>query len=305
MINRSRPFASDKLHWFFNELSGYYDWGNQELEGSLLRWNLLEEKNRTDEKLAYSFLKLSFTVSYLELINALQWFSAGLLLKRKAYLPAQTLQMYYYSIFFSCGSFLAAHAKGYYTVKEELHNNLETTTVRKVVWFEDQEPPYLCLADKGRGGEHKLRANWFYEVLKSWDKKEYHQPVLLFENTRDFHTDWRNITTYGLSTMAEELHHNADHHAKIPDIASLIKLWNRDEMLINYFPEEYWVFEHLKIPLGLHARLLQNYKGETPFTQAQTYVTETLLFRHNKTGMKSLLIEILEPILESMKINTG
>ena len=104
MINRSRPFASDKLHWLFNELSGFYDRGNQELVRSLLHWNLLEEKNRADEKLAYSFLKWSFTVSYLELINALQWFSAGLFLHRKAYLPAQTMQMYYYSIFFSCGS---------------------------------------------------------------------------------------------------------------------------------------------------------------------------------------------------------
>lgn len=304
MINRSRPFASDKLHWLFNELSGFYDWGNQELVRSLLHWNLLEEKNRTDEKLAYSFLKWSFTVSYLELINALQWFSAGLFLDRKAYLPAQTMQMYYYSIFFSCGSFLAAHGKGHYTVKEELRDNLEKTKVRKEVWFENQEPPYLCLA-KGRGREHESRANWFYEVLKSWDKKGYHQPALLFEKDRDYHTGWRNLTTYSLSTMAEELHHNAEHHAKVPDVDMLLKLWNRDEMLMDYFPEEFWVFEHLKVPLGLHVRLLENYKGDTPFTQAQTYITETLLFRHNKTGIKVFLIEILKPIIEHMKINAG
>jgi hypothetical protein len=52
MINRNKPIASDNLHWLFNELSGYYDLGNQELAGTLLGWNLLEEKNRTDETLA-------------------------------------------------------------------------------------------------------------------------------------------------------------------------------------------------------------------------------------------------------------
>jgi hypothetical protein len=82
MINRSKPIATDRLCWFFNELKGFYNWGNQELQGSLWRWNLLEEQHRTDEQLAYSFLKWSFTVSYLELINALQWLSAGILLYR-------------------------------------------------------------------------------------------------------------------------------------------------------------------------------------------------------------------------------
>jgi hypothetical protein len=250
-------------------------------------------------------LKWSFTVSYLELSNALEWFLAGILLHSKAYLPAQIMQMYYYSIFFSCGSFLAAHGKGHYTVKEELREHFETTTQRKVVWFENQEPPYLCLTDKGRGDEHEFRAKWFYKILKFWNKKDDHQPALMFENDRDYHTGFRNLFTYSLYTMAEELHHEADHHAKVPTVEMLMKLWSRDEILIDYFPEEFWVFEHLKVPLGLHIRLLENYRGETPYTQAQTYITQTLLSHHNKTGIRLLLIEILKPILESMKINVG
>jgi hypothetical protein len=305
MINRNKPIATDRLCWFFNELKGFYNWGNQELQGSLWRWNFLEEQHRTDEQLAYSFLKWSFTVSYLELINALQWLSAGVLLYRKAYLPAQTMQMYYYSIFFSYGSFLAAHGKGLYTVKEELREHFETTPDRRVIWFEDQEPAYLCLADRPRSNEHKSRANWFYEILKGWDKKDAHQPVLLFQNDRDYHTGERNQYTYSLFTMADELHHNASHHTNLPTVDELIRLWNRDESVIDDLPEEFWAFEHLKVPLALHIRLLDNYKGDSPFTQAQTYITETLLSRHKETGIKSVLIEILKPILERMNINAG
>ena len=305
MLNRNKPLAADRLHWFFNELQGFYNWGNQELQGALWRWNFLEEQNRTDEQLAHSFLKWSFTVSYLELINSLQWLSAGILLYRQAYLPAQTMHMYYYSIFFSCGSFLAAHGKGHYTVSEEMRERFKTATQRKVVWFEDQEPPYLCVVDKGRGGEHEFRANWFYEILKDWDNKDAHQPVLSFQTERDYHTGERNQYTYSLFTMAEELHHNAAHHTNLPTVDDLIRLWNRDETLVDYFLEEFWAFEHLKVPLALHVQLLENYQGETPFTQAQTYITETLLSRHNETGIKSVLIEILKPILERMNINAG
>lgn len=186
-----------------------------------------------------------------------------------------------------------------------MQEHLETKTQRQVIWFEDQEPPYLCIADKGRRGEHEFRANWFYEIMKSWDKKDAHKPVLLFQDDKYYHTGDRNRFTYSLSTMAAELHHNVSHRINSPTIDALIKLWNRDGTLVDYLPEEFWAFEHLKVPLGLHVRLLENYKGETPFTQAQTYITETLLSRHNKTGIKSILIEILKPILERMNLNTG
>ena len=65
-----------------------------------------------------------------------------------------------------------------------------------------------------------------------------------------------------------------------------------------------YVLEHLKVPLELHARLLENYKGKTPFTQAQIYITEVLLFRHKITGLRPLLSEILKPFIEHMKIDT-
>jgi len=304
MDNRNKPIASDKLYWLFNELEGYYVWGNRELAMELLKWNLVEEKNQKDEGLSYSFLKWSFTVSYLELINALQWFSAGILLHRKAYLPSQIMQMYYYSIFFSSGSFLAAHGKGHYKVKEEFENYPNTNPVRKEMWFENQEPPYLCLKDMGKGGEHKIRAHWFYETCKYWDKKDNHKPVLLFEDDRKYHTNSRNDSTYSLFEMAEELRYPAHYNPDGPTTDMLIELWKGNNELVDYFPDEFWVLEHLKVPLELHARLLKNYKGKTPFTQAQIYITEVLLFRHKITGLRPLLSEILKPFIEHMKIDT-
>jgi hypothetical protein len=261
--NREEPFASGTLTRLFIELSGYYDLGNEELAGILLRWNLLEERNRTDINLAYDFVKWSLTVSFLELVNSLQWFLAGVLLHRLARFPAQVMQLYYYSIFFSYGSFLAAHGKGYYTVKQELDGSKST---RKEVWFfEEDKHPQIWIEDKGRGGEHEIRAKWFYKVFNNWDQRASHPAVIMFERDSLYHSGFRNMFTYSLFTMANELHSDETLTLNLPTNEILLSLWNRDEKLVDYFPEEFWVLEHIKVSVHLHSMLLEKYKHGTPY----------------------------------------
>jgi len=261
----------------------------------LLDWNLLEDKNRTDDKIAWSFLKWSFTTSFLELLNSLQWFMSGIFLQRAAYLPAQFLQQYYYSIFFSYGSFLALHGKGHYTVAIEFKGNRDISSIRKELWFSEGPPPFIGIKSKGSGGEHEVRANWYYEVFKAWDQSDSYPAVLLFESDRAFHTGFRNMFTYALSGMAEELHHQDSRDPISNEI--ILDLWNGNDELVDYFPEVFWVLEHLRVPLEIHSRLIAEHKSCSPVTPKQKYLLETLINRHKDTGVSELIGNILQPLI--------
>lgn len=194
--NRAKPFDFNILSSLFNEFDGYYDAVNQQLFETLVHWDLLDENNRKDKAIAYSFMKWSLTVSFLKLINSFQWFLAGVLLDRTDVFPAQVMQMYYYSIFFSSGSFLSSQGKGHYTIKTEVGPSGELKPTRREVWFESETPPFLCIKEQGRGGEHEIRANWFYEVFRNWESRNNYPAVLLFESDRRYHTGFRNMFTY-------------------------------------------------------------------------------------------------------------
>jgi len=233
--NRNQPFDFADLSQLFNQLDGYADLRNEELAVTLLRWNFLEENNRKDTRLVYSYMKWSFSVSFLEFMNSWQWFLGGILLRRQTYMIAQMMQLYYYSIFFSYGSFLSGHGKGHYTIKEEMGASHEIKSTRKEVWLENQDFPSLCIKDKGRRGEHETRANWFHDVFRNWDLKHTHPSVSLFENDRTFHTGDRNFFTYSLQEMATELSHPQEDYEGFPTNEILLKLWHRDDTLIDYF----------------------------------------------------------------------
>ncbi|MBD2131182.1 hypothetical protein H6F47_01570 [Sphaerospermopsis sp. FACHB-1094] len=114
---RETTFTFKRLSSEFNNLEGYYNLYNDRLASQLKELNLLGG-DRTAENKVYDqakiviYKKWSFTVSFLQMLNAWQWFFAGILLERNSYLTTQAMQMYYYTIFFSCGSFLSAHFRG-------------------------------------------------------------------------------------------------------------------------------------------------------------------------------------------------
>jgi len=133
--NHTTTFSFDHLSKIFNMYPGYYDLSNRDLGNLLESCNLLEEECRQDDAVIANYQKWSFTASFLQLINAWQWFLSGVLLGIHACLPAQAMQIYYYSISFSYGSFLSAQFKGHYS----LETNIEDNKVRKTrmeVWLD-------------------------------------------------------------------------------------------------------------------------------------------------------------------------
>jgi hypothetical protein len=103
---RTEAYSITALSKLFNLFDGYYDLDRIGLARFLEGMNLLEQENREGLETFAKYAKWSFAISFLEMLNAWQWFLAGIILSRQAYLPAQTMQMYYYSIFFSYRSFL-------------------------------------------------------------------------------------------------------------------------------------------------------------------------------------------------------
>ena len=302
--DRSKTYNTASLSALFSKLNGYYNLDNRALARLLLKWDLLEDNNRKDTQIVASYMKWSFTVSFLQLLNAWQWFLAGILLGRQTYMPAQIMQMYYYSIFFSYGSFLSAQFKGHYTLKVKVANDKSIKKTRKEVWVgQDNNKPCLCIKSKGRGGEHELRAKWFYEVFKNWDLSNEYPDVLAFQDNREFHVGLRNMYTYSLADIGEEFFYaGPDACPTPPSNETLLSLWRREKEWPNYFPEEFWALEHIKAAIGLHARLLENYDKESPYTTAQTLLVRSLYKYHKETGMAALLEEAMGPILAHIRI---
>jgi hypothetical protein len=294
-IGRSLPIGFESLTEFFTEAGGYPPLGNEELGVTLVKWDLLQEENRNDPTSALRYLHWSLATSFLEWLNAIQWLAAGFVLQKTAYLPAQVLQSYYYSIFFSYGSFLALHGKGHYTVKVDIESSNEIESTRRELWFVEGPPPRIGLKAKRRGGEHQIRANWFYEVFRRWDRRELYPTVRLFEEDQSYHTGFRNMFTYSLFEMAEELHHKADHESITADI--LKGLWNSDSNLIEYFPEEYWALVHLKTSFEMHRDLVTGYEEGNPLTHVQQYLLSTLMERHEGTAFSDFIDHIIDPFL--------
>ena len=173
-------------------------------------------------------------------------------------LSRDTTQMYYYSIFFSYGAFLSAQLKGHYTLKLEFPNDSDVKKIRREVWIGTKDDQlYIDLKSKGRGGEHEIRAKWFYEVFRNWDFRDGYLDVLEFESDRTFHTSFRNMYTYSLGDIARELFHSVPNgYPFSPSDEVLLGIWRRGTELIECYPETFWALEHIKTVVDLHNRLL-------------------------------------------------
>lgn len=291
---RTKPISFATLSQFFRQVGGYYNMGNEELDRALLQWDLLDDANRRDEQIVWSFLKWSLTASFLQMMNALEWFAAGIVLKRSSYLPAQMMQSYYYSIYFSYGSFLALQGKGHYTVRLERNGAHEPKPARRELWFEEDPALVIGIKQMGGGGEHVARANWYYHVFKSWDMRESHPAIQLFEDDAMFHTGFRNMFTYQLSEMADELHHDDTDDPITDEI--LLRLWNQDSELVGYFPEEFWPLAHFKAAFVTHCKLVNEFSEGNPFTHVQEYLLCALISRHRQSGLADVFAEITKPL---------
>ncbi|MBD2625523.1 hypothetical protein [Trichormus variabilis] len=300
---RTTPVEFKILLERFNLLDGYDNLANDQLGKTLEGWNLLEENNRKKEQVIASYQKWSFTTSFLQMINAWQWFFSGVLLGRQAYLPAQSMQMYYYSIFFSYGAFLSAQCKGHYTVETKLEQDNKAKKTRKEVWLNTKSDGTSCIEikDKGRGGEHEIRSDWFYAVFKQWDFKASHPNVLYFKDNPEFHSSNRNLFTYSLSDMSEELYSIPEERSAPPSNEILISLWNREKDWLNYYPEEFVALEHIKVVVDLHTRLLKGYDNNFPYSQQQILLLKNLCDHHINNGLIQLLKESMPIILEPIE----
>jgi len=361
---RETTFLFQRLLDEFNDIEGYYNLYNDALASQLKELNLLgitkTEENKVDdiEKIAI-YKKWSFSVSFLQMLNAWQWFFAGILLQRNSYLTTQAMQMYYYAIFFSCGSFLSAHFKGNYTVAdlpqqprdknrkntnnefaEQVHNeilralkangqdtesylssihdnqNIEEIleSARREVWLVDDKKDdnynynYIYVAKKKEknGGEHEVRSRWYYNVFQdSWEKsiKISYPEVRNFKKNdyNTLHSDRRNMFTYSIQMMADELCSLDQDSALKND--GIICLWQRKSSdLANICPEAFWALQHIKVVVDLHTKLLEGYKKKSPYTEVQEHLLRNLCEHHKRTGLVEVLKLAMPTILEKIGI---
>lgn len=357
---RETTFTFKKLSSEFNELRGYYNLNNNDFASQLKLLKLLgeepEKENKVDnQEIIAIYNKWSFTVSFLQMLNAWQWFFAGILLERNSYLTTQAMQMYYYAIFFSYGSFLSAHFKGNYTIADieklkkanKNKNNAITKKVRdetlrvlelmgqntesyllsindnqnieeiiesarREIWLVENKTDgnYIYVADKERkkGGEHEVRAIWYYSVFKGWESNINisYPDVRCFnenDNSKKFHSDMRNRFTYSIQMMTDELcNYNLSEDRGLTN-DGIICLWQRESVdLTTRCPEAFWALEHIKVVVDLHTKLLKEYKKDSPYTEEQENLLKNLCEHHKKTGLIEVLKVVMPTILQKVGI---
>jgi hypothetical protein len=102
--------------------------------------------------------------------------------------------------------------------------------------------------------------------------------------------------------MGEELFSMPDHaKGKIPNDI-LIQLWNLDDDIAEYYPEQSWALEHIKVPLFLHLKLLEGYEDDSPYYSSQINLFRQLYNHHKTTDLSFFLEGTVGPILEHMDI---
>lgn len=284
----------------FEKTCAYLDLNNDGLANMAVHWNLLDSKNLQDNSIISSYLPWSYTVSFLYMVNAWQWFFSGVLLSRQTYLPAQILQTWYYSKFFASLSFLASHFKGIYTVEIKERNDpnvIGHSRTRRAIWFENSDPKKNCLAldnIQPRGGQHEIIAYWFYEVFNNWDKKHEYPDVAAFINDRKFHTYFRNLYTYSLADIAEELF-SSDNQLHL-DNDLIIELWKRNVKAVEIFPDAFWTIEHLKLVTNLHVQFIAT--KDKPLKNSQNLLLQGLYRLHKKTTLDNILNVVFKGIVK-------
>ncbi len=288
---RTTLISLANLSALFKVVGGYFSLSNRELRESLIDWDISRTGAQKDKETIVKFIKWSFSASFLQLVNAFQWFLAGLTLNTLGRFPAQYLQMYYYAIFFASGSFLSAYGKGMYTITQQPEK-----PSRQEVWV-DWSDFALCLKQVG-GNEHLRRAKWFYEAFSQWENKGDYPSILLFQNAREFHTSWRNLLTYSLADMSEEIFSEPANWDFVPE-EIILSIWHGEPVgeEAEALPEIIWPLSHMKAAFDLHASLATRNKGARLSVDYQLRVLHLLCEYHKNTSFQFLLREMLSPLM--------
>jgi hypothetical protein len=296
-MGRDQAFLPDQLASFFSDANGYENLCNTGLADKLLRFNLSESDNYKNPAIISSFVRWSFSVSFLMMLNAWQWFLAGISLGRQSFVPTQIMHLYYYSIFSASRAFLAANLKGRYALKIEKNTaNSKEIRERRNVWISlggDQKP--FVELENPSAGEHQFIATWFYTIFSTWANRNQYPDVNPLARNYRFHVDARNLFTYQIDYMADELY-TGNPAPPAPSNEALLAIWQRDQTQTENFPEEFWALEHIRVITDLHLYLLETYKQEKPYTNAQSILLNSLQRHHAQTGLIDLLRIALGPM---------
>lgn len=280
--------SNDQLE-LFSKFGGYLDLNNDDLQYEMISWELANQENLGNHEIVFKYIPWCFSASFLQMINAWQWFFSGVLLSQQCYLPAQSLQCWYYATFFSSVSFLASQLRGIFTINIEydFENDTSANTKRnrKAIWIESPEKGEWQIAlnqPVQKGGQHETIANWFYDVFNKWDNKRKYPDVDAFVKDRKFHTNFRNLFTYSLGDIAEELFSPDDIH--IVDNQIIKNLWERDVSEVEIHPETFWALEHLRVATDIHMNLVSATKVKNAIKFAQRRLINGFVEQHTKTG---------------------
>lgn len=293
---RVKAYPMDDLTTLFDALGGYYDYYNQQLQSAMEKLTLTDPAKLTDKLTAGTYAKWCFTSSYLLMLNAWQWFLSGHLLAKSSHFPGQVNQMYYYAIFFASRSFLAAHMKGRWTVEIQTAKDLSVTKrVRRNVWLTDAlGAPVIELSDP-TGGEHEATSNWLCQVYSNWDARGDYPGVSLFQNDHKFHPKSREMFTYQLEYIAEELYSVNEQRACAD--GDLLHLYQGGTELDEFFPEACWSLQYMKMATNLHSRLLDSCTIAEPMKFQQKLLRENFLSYHKQTGLDGVIMQLGESAL--------
>lgn len=285
---------------FFKSSDGYLDLNNDDLAEFLINLDLNGDAICKDSHKIVLFIPWAFTASFLQMINSWQWFFSGVLLGRQSYMPAQVNQALYYSIFFSSFSFLYSQLKGMATIAVDYTDgkDVEESKTRKSFWlnYGNKKDLFIELAaPSNRGGEHQTIAHWFYDSFNKWGAKNNYPDVVEFITKKKFHTNYRNLYTYSLGDISEELYHDENPLPMTND--EILMLWNRNYETVQEFPEVFWALEHLKVITEIHLHLIETVGANKALKFAQKRLLTGLFRHHEKTGLS----EVLDKIFGSIK----
>ena len=294
--SRIQAYSIGDLLTLFDGLDGYYNYYNQQLQEVLEKLTLGDPSKLTDPKRAGTYAKWCFTSSYLLMLNAWQWFLSGHLLAKSSNFPGQVNQMYYYAIFFASRSFLAAQLKGRWTIQVQTAKDwTNAKRVRRDVWLTGALGTPVIEVAEPKGGEHEATSNWLCQVYSKWDARGDYPGVSLFKNDHKFHPKSREMFTYQLEYIAEELY--SVNLARACANEDLIHLYHGGTELDDVFPEACWSLQYIKMATNLHSRLLDGCTVEEPMKFQQELLRDNLLSYHKETGLDGFIMQLGESAL--------
>ncbi len=260
--SRFNALSKKEMLSLFCTVDGYADGQNDTLYCFIEKLKLTVGENNVKAELLHDYAKVMYAISFLEMINAWQWFLTAQHTREFSASTAQRIQNEYYSIFFSMLSYLSLNQKGSFNISI---NGQDGKSVRKSLW---------CNFDKGllevgevrlRGGEHESTAMWFYKVFL---KSEFNNSDSIFELYKDetgYHSKMRNWFTYRIGDIAEDLFETPTN--KGINNVGLFDILNGFGESIDFEPETFTALQYLKFVTDLHLFLIKESGMKTPNSQ--------------------------------------